>query len=294
MSGLLARCRYLLASLGVPPSTRPTSSDRVFYLALAELVRRYETPDAPVRSAATTLTGHELRVCSQNGEDGVLAELLRRVGIRSRWFVEFGIDRGVEGNCVFLAQVLGWSGAFFECDAHNHDLLDRLYSGNPRVGTVRAAVTPDNVEALFAEAGVPEQPDVLSIDVDGNDYWIWRAITRYRPRVVVIEYNAHLPFAARLVQPRDDTRGSDGTDNFGASLGALQSLGEQKGYRLVHTELTGTNAFFVRADLAGDFTGEVPQRAANFYLHGVGHDPHPDPAPAYVDLDASSDADVAR
>ena len=286
---MVSRALRKLASFGAqPPPVPPPSSDRGFFMALAELARRHEPPLAHGRLSTGSLTSRELRVFSQNGEDGIVAELIHRVGAGPRWFVEFGIEGGVEGNCVALAQVFGWSGLFLEADPADFARLARRYSGNPRVHTHSALVTPDNVEALLAAADVPTEFSILSIDVDGNDYWIWEAIRRYRPRVVIIEYNSHLPFAARLVQPLDDRRVWQETDNYGASLAALESLGRTKGYRLVHTDLTGVNAFFVRADLGEDLPqrDEVPQRAPNFQLTGRGHPPHPDPAPEYDDLDA--------
>ncbi len=130
-------------------------------------------------------------------------------------------------------------------------------------------VTPTNIEEIFSRAGVPAEPDVLSIDIDGGDYWIWEAIANYRPRVVVVEYNSTIDPGRRLVQPRERTSW-DGTDFFGASLAALRALGESKGYRLVHTELTGLNAFFVREDLAGERFSQadrVPARGfPNYFL----------------------------
>jgi hypothetical protein len=128
---------------------------------------------------------------------------------------------------------------------------------------------------------------VLSIDVDGNDYWIWEAIESYRPRIVVIEYNAQLDPARRLVQRLDPSPGAyDGSDDFGASLGALRELGERKGYRLAHTELTGTNAFFVRADLTADppLPEDPPVFATNIWLAGRTH--APSERASITDLDA--------
>ena len=265
-------------------------SDRLTYLALAELVRRHSPGDVPVPSPQQPLTRFECRVFSQNGEDGVLAELLHRLGSGGEWFVEFGIESGAQGNCVFLADVMGWSGLFLEPQENVFGELQRRFSANPAVRTLQAFVRPDNVEDLFAQAGVPTEPDVLSIDVDGNDYWIWQAITNYSPRIVVIEYNAHWPLLARWVQPYDPERAWQGTDNYGASLGALRSLGEEKGYKLVHTELTGINAFFVRADIAAVLPAPevVPLRAPNHFLTGGSHSAHPAPAPPIVDLDAAS------
>jgi hypothetical protein len=268
------------------------SSDRATYFALAELVRGYERgEDAAQPSPREPLTRYERRVFSQNGEDGVLAELLRRVGISNRWFVEFGIETGLEGNCVFLADVMGWSGLFMEPDGDAAWVLARKYAANPAVVTTRALVTPETIESLLADAGVPSELDVLSIDVDGNDYWIWQALTSYSPRVVVIEYNAQWPLDARWVQPYDPERVWEGTDNYGASLGALRSLAESKGYRFVHTELTGNNAFFVREDLDAVLpdVGVVPLRAPNHFLLGASHPAHPEPAPRIIDLDAAVD-----
>jgi len=262
-------------------------SSRLTYLALGEVTRIHEGAATPATSAGQPLTRFERRVFSQNGEDGVLAELLRRVGAGSRWFVEFGTENGAEGNCVFLADVLGWPGLFIEGDECSYAALERRYSGNASVHTQRAVVSPDNVEELFARAGVPPEPAVLSIDVDGNDYWIWRAITSYSPRIVVIEYNSHWPLHRRWVQRYDPQRVWQADDYYGASLAAMRSLGEEKGYRLVHTELAGLNAFFVRTDLAGGLPegDAVPQRAPNLHLKGGFHTTNPAPPPI-IDLDA--------
>jgi hypothetical protein len=140
---------------------------------------------------------------------------------------------------------------------------------------VHAAVEPGNVESLFGSAAVPEEPDVLSIDVDGNDYWIWSAIDRYRPRVVVIEYNGDLAPGSEQVMPYTPGFRWDHSSGYGASLGALEALAAEKGYVLVHTESAGVNAFFVRSELASDLpVGDVvPRRSANHALMGRGHPP---------------------
>ena len=157
-------------------------------------------------------------------------------------------------------------------------------------------VTPENVEQLFAQGEVPPEPDVLSIDVDGEDYWIWDSIEAYRPRVVVIEYNSALDPRRRLVQPNEPEWRWDGSDYFGASLGALQTLGEHKGYRLVHTDLCGLNAFFVREDLArGAFPEpeDVAVRGApNYFQRGYQHPPS-GPVRRYLDLDTGELVEVA-
>lgn len=264
-----------------------STDSRLVYDAISRLGERYARHPGD-RHSDGDLTPHELRVFSQNGEDGVIEEILRRIGIATATCVEFGIESGIEGNCVFLADVLGWDALFMESHPDRFAALEGKYRHRPGVQTVRAMVGPDNIDALLDGAGVPTELDVLSIDVDGADYWIWRAIERVRPRVVVIEYNSALDPRRRLVQPLDPSAGWDGTDYFGASLGAITSLAHEKGYRLVHTDLAGVNAFYVARELAGRFPREdsIAARAPNYFLSGGGHPPHQG-GRTYIDLGAS-------
>jgi hypothetical protein len=233
------------------------------------------------------LTRSELKVFSQNGEDGVIAEILGRVGTTHRHFVEFGIGEGVEGNCVFLADVLGWNGLFIEGAESLYPALHHRYASVPGVTTLQALVTAENVESLLLGAGVPPDLDLLSIDIDGNDFWVWKAIETFTPRVLIIEYNGALSLDAALVQPYDTDAAWEATDYFGASLGAMERLGAEKGYFLAHTELSGTNAFFVREDLRerlGD-VGTVARRTVNQSLQGATHIRDPKGGD-YIDLGA--------
>jgi hypothetical protein len=270
--------------------TMTLQSDRGLFLAIAELGRRHGA--IGTRSAEPpeplALASYELRAYSQNGEDGVIAEILGRIGVSSRFFVEFGVESGREGNCVYLADVAGWQGLFMEADDEFYRLLERKYEPRDDVRTIHARITSENIEELFASGQVPAEPDVVSIDVDGQDYWIWDAIEAYRPRIVVIEYNSALDPRRRLVQPKQSGASWDGTEYMGASLGAIQALGERKEYRLVHTELAGSNAFLVRADLAeGKFpeAGEVSVRGLpNYFQSGYRHPADPLNR-RYLDLD---------
>jgi hypothetical protein len=273
MADRISQAETRLAQLEKPP----LDADRARYASLAALHRAHMEAGAwpGVGSRDDGLEGYELRGFSQNGEDGVLAEILARIGVENRFFVEFGIESGREGNCVYLAELAGWNGVFIEAAPDMYRELSGRYAANTRVHTLQALVTPTNVEQLFAEAGVPEGLDILSVDVDGADYWIWEALEAYRPRIVVIEYNSALPAEIRLAQPPD--HGSwDGTDFQGASLGAMVELGAQKGYRLVHTETSGVNAFFVLDELAaGRFPApeSIPKREPNYFQIGYHHPP---------------------
>jgi hypothetical protein len=301
-AGTAHRCRRMLKARGKailqrlqtaaidPRVVARLTSRRDVYSALAELVRRHGHATTPTTSDSLALAGnltpYEFRVFSQNGEDGVIAEILRRIGVGNRFFVEFGIGGAIEGNCVFLADVLGWSGVFAEPELDAFAQLERKYHANPHVTTIRALITQDNVEDWFTSANIPTEFDVLSIDVDGNDYWIWRAIDHYSPRIVVIEYNGSLDLHSQVVQPPDATARWTGTEYYGASLSALRTLGETKGYSLAHTDLCGVNAFFVRSDLCWEpfDAASVPARAANFFFLGHGM-PSDGSASTYVDPD---------
>jgi len=247
------------------PAVRAASDAR--YRAIRELGDRYHS----TLTASPDLTRFEFRVFSQNGEDGVIAEILHRVGATSFSFVEFGIDGGAEGNCVFLADVLGWNGLFMEAGEEPFLALQEKYQSNDRVQCVRASISPANIDEILAAADVPQELDVLSIDVDGDDYWIWEAMTYCQPRLVLVEYNSSLDPSAQLVKPPGSGAGWDGTDYFGASLGALRALAARKGYTFVHTDLTGTNAFFVLDSLADRFPELTPPSRPPNYPDGGRH-----------------------
>jgi hypothetical protein len=138
---------------------------------------------------------------------------------------------------------------FLEADPAKFTALGAGYRDKPNVRTVHSRVTAQNIEDLLAANAVPAEFDVLSIDIDGNDYWVWSAIRRWRPRLVVIEYNAAYPPPRKWVMQLNPDHVWDGTTYYGASLTSLVNLGREKGYVLVATDSAGVNAFFVRADL---------------------------------------------
>src|SRR5438270_7308323 len=109
---------------------------------------------------AGDLRGYEQRVSSQNGEDGIIREILQRIGTRHRYFVEFGVESGRECNCARLAREENWAGLFLEADETHFAGLVENYRGRPQIRCVRAAVGSDNIEALFTARGVPADLDV--------------------------------------------------------------------------------------------------------------------------------------
>lgn len=197
------------------------------------------------------LCAHEALVNLQNGEDGILTEIFRRIGSTDRVFVEIGIGDGLENNSAFLISQ-GWTGYWLEGNDSFLPLAQRLVADRPgRLKWHCGFVDRENADGLLSGLGVPEEFDLLSLDIDQNTYHVWDGLRRYRPRVVAVEYNAAIPSSVDWKVAYVADRGWDGSQNYGASLKAFELLGTELGYRLVGCDFNGVNAFFVRADLVG-------------------------------------------
>ncbi len=256
-----------------PDYSRTDRKDDVSWLAYYE-----QTLDRPRYREAGRLLAHGAKIYSQNDEDGILQEIYRRIGIKNHRFIEFGVQNGQECNSVLLLMT-GWSGLWCESDeaaaASIRDLFEPFISAE-RLRCENVTIAPDNInEVLGAEGDV----DLLSIDTDYHDYWLWKALDAIRPRVVVVEYNATLKPPLSLTVPYEADESWDGTSFFGASLTALEKLGNEKGYALVGCCFSGVNAFFVRKDLVGDhfcapYTAENHYEPARYGMcYPVGHPP---------------------
>jgi hypothetical protein len=230
------------------------------------------------------LAHYEHTVFSQAGEDGILRELMRRVGSPDKTFVEFGVGNGSQNNTKFLLTT-GWSGLWIESDAPRVKVISRVFSdaiAAGRLTLLHESATPATIVGFLRRANIPREFDVLSIDIDGDDYHVWAAIEDYRPRIVVIEYNSIFFPDAEWVKPYKAGWRWDRSRDFGASLKSLERLGERKGYRLTGCNLAGVNAFFVREDLVseefcGPFTAEHHYEPPRYFLAArrAGHRPSP-------------------
>jgi hypothetical protein len=204
------------------------------------------------------LGAHEFQMFSQSGADGIVAEIFRRIGRASSVFVEFGVGDGLENNTTALL-LQGWSGIWIEASKRNirqiRKELRPLIDGR-KLTVLAQFVTRDNIVAHLEGCSLPHDPDLVSIDIDGNDYWVWEALlSRYAPRVAVVEYNALLGPSAPWVMEYNPAHARErviATSYYGASLKALEMLGRRKGYSLVGCDFLGVNAFFVRNDLLED------------------------------------------
>ncbi len=212
---------------------------------------------------------YEGRVFSQNGEDGLIRELLFRIGAPARFIIEIGAGDGSENNSTRLIEEAGFGACVVEGDPGNAAVLAERHARRAGVTVLSAFVDAESIAALLVNARVPAEPDVLSIDVDGNDAAIWeRACTVVRPRVVVIEYNAQRGPDADWVMPYDAQHRWTGDAEFGASLAALERYGKKLGYGLIGTNRSGINAFFVRDDLLP--AARFPVRSARDAYHALG------------------------
>ena len=198
------------------------------------------------KSASVYLLSFAENVTSQNGEDGIIREIFNIIGTNNKWVVEIGAWDGKHlSNSWNLINLKGWHGVLVEGDESRWLKLCKNYENSPKVILKHAFVSsdaesPNSIDCILAGSAIPEDFDLLSIDIDGNDYYIWQTMTRYRPRIVVIEYNPTVANDVEFVQDQDERL------NHGCSLLALIGMGKEKGYELA--AVTVCNGIFVRAD----------------------------------------------
>jgi len=196
------------------------------------------------------LNRHEFNVFSQSGEDGIIEEIFNKIGTTNKFFVEIGAGNGDISNTAYLL-TRGWEGYWIEADKANFKRIMHMYANviGQALMVKHTRVNAEDVETRFREAEIPISFDLLSIDIDGNDYWIWKAIEKYRSRVVVIEYNALYPPNVSWVMRYNPSHVHDGSKYHGASLKVLEELGREKDYQLVGCNFAGLNAFFVSSQI---------------------------------------------
>ncbi|MGD2095391.1 MAG: hypothetical protein PVH77_10325 [Phycisphaerales bacterium] len=189
----------------------------------------------------TWLTTFARNVTSQYGEDGIIDKILEVIGQSDKWCVEFGSWDGKRCSNTFnLIDKNGYSAILIEGDRKRFKDLEKTFEGNKKVILVNAFVgfeKENNLDVLLEATGIPVDFDLLSIDIDGNDYHVWQAVQDYKPKVVVIEFNPTIPKTVEFVQARDIRIAQ------GSSFLSINKLAKSKGYELVST--TKTNAFFV-------------------------------------------------
>lgn len=219
----------------------------------------------------------EFKIYSKHGGDGILAYIFSKIGPTNFTFVEIGVENGRECNTANLSLNFGWNGLMVEA---NNDWVksaqnfyqEKLGHQANKVKIVSCFVNAENINKLFTDNGLGGEIDLLSIDIDSNDYWVWKSINVINPRVVVMEYNTALAFKSLSIKYDPNLHYGDICQKnplyYGASLTALTKLAKTKGYILVACDSHGHDAFFVKKEVAeGKFIELSPEEA--FYSNPV-------------------------
>lgn len=208
----------------------------------------------------------EFRVFSQWGEDGIIQYLINNIPIDRKIFVEFGVENYKESNTRFLALNNFWSGLVIDGSECNINFIkkDTIY-WSCNLKAEHSFITCENINELISNNGIKGDIGILSVDIDGNDYWVWKAINCITPRIVITEYNSMFGHEAKITTPYDPlfvrTRAHFSKVYYGASIAALNDLAVEKGYSLVAGNAAGNNAFFVRNDLLSGLKVLTPSEA---------------------------------
>jgi len=219
------------------------------------------------------LIHHGYRIYSQSDEDGLINEIFNRIGTTNKEFVEIGVGDGLENNTLGLL-VQNWRGVWIDSSGRNikkiHRGMKYLIDNNHLV-VIQKFVTKENINDILTTTVHNNEIDLLSVDIDGNDYYIVEAITCLSPRVIIIEYNAKFPPPLHYCMKYDPFHKWRGDDHFGASLKFLEHKFSQMNYSLVGCSISGVNAFFVRNDLLSNkfdkpYTAEIHFEPRRYFL----------------------------
>lgn len=219
------------------------------------------------RDRVNKLSDVEFSVFSQWGEDGILAWLTDNCAGIPKTFVEFGVGDYLESNTRFLLEARNWRGVVLDGSKdHIAKIRSQPFYWRQQLTANQAFIDTQNINDLISAAGLEGEIGLLSIDVDGNDYWIWQAISVVSPAIVAVEYNAvfgdrqaiSVPYRADFLR----SRAHHSHLFFGASILALINLGGEIGYRFVGTTSTGCNAFFVRNDVFNSISAKIERKVA--------------------------------
>lgn len=200
------------------------------------------------------LKDYEFKIFSQWGEDGIVQYLTKAIDIKNKTFIEFGVEDFFESNCRFLLMKDNWNGFVIDGSSSNIERLKKSYFyWKHHLVAIDAFITRENINELLAKSGFDEDLGILSIDLDGNDYFILEAITILKPRILICEYNSVFGATRKISIPYEldfiRTRKHYSNLYWGASLPAMTHIANKKGYSLVGTNTAGCNAFYVRNDL---------------------------------------------
>lgn len=204
----------------------------------------------------------EFSAFSQWGEDGIIDWLLSQMPKVPNIFIEFGVENYHEANTRLLLQLRNWGGLVIDGSAENiQEIKEQDIYWRHCITAKSAFIDRDNINTLLEESGVVGEIGLLSIDIDGNDYWVWQAIEVVSPAMVIVEYNAVLgdkyPLSVPYAKDFERSKAHHSNLYFGASIAAMIDLGERKGYTFVGTTSSGVNAFFIKNSLINNVKDKI-------------------------------------
>lgn len=203
--------------------------------------------------SSKNIQDYEFKVFSQNGEDGIIQFLIQNTEIKNKTFVEFGVETYKEANTKFLLLNNGWSGLIIDGDK---DAMEKIASSDLHwkydLKSIGNFITKDNINKIIKSAGIEGEIGLLSVDIDGNDYWVFENIDCINPQILIMEYNSMFGDTHKISVPYDENfvRSQKHYSNlyYGASIAALCDIANKKGYDLVGSNSFGNNLFFIRHD----------------------------------------------
>lgn len=207
--------------------------------------------------SADQLSDYEWKVFSQWGEDGIINFLISEVEITNTTFIEFGVEDFAESNCRFLLMNSDWRGFVLDGSTRNIEhLKSSYYFWHHDLQALAAFIDAENVNDLLKKSGFERDLGILSVDIDGNDYHVLQSIDTFEPRIIICEFNPIFGTERQITVPYDAkfNRVEKHYSHlyFGASIGAIKSLLDARGYRLIGTGMLGANAYFVKNTLLTD------------------------------------------
>ena len=211
----------------------------------------------------------EFQVFSQNGEDGIIQYLINKLDIPNKTFIEFGVENYTESNTRFLYVNNNWSGYVIDGSAEHIRYIEHDLGGWGDLYCKNAFIDKDNINELLRYPGFKPEIGILSIDIDGNDYWVWEKIDSVNPVIIIAEYNSIFGRNTSWTVPYDPAfvRKEKHASQlyYGASLKALVNLGDAKGYYFIGCNTRGNNAFFIRKDKMTNFIEPVSAEQGYVY-----------------------------
>lgn len=244
MNQVLSKIGQVKANIDISGASTARSASLLCELVELQLLQnaKYQLPQALMPSRQ--------KIFSHYGQDGILAEIFRRIGEGGSRFVEIGVSPAQNNTCLLLLK--GWRGLWIDSSLAKDEHLPSSLQILLREGKLkisRKLVNRDNGRTLLSSRGFAEDLDLISISADYNAYHVFTELLPLRPRVFCVAYNGMLPADLDWAAPYDAKAVWDGSSLFGATLGTLSAAAEAGGYSLVGCELSGSDAFFVRQDL---------------------------------------------